>query len=120
MNLTVTLVVIVAAFLHAAWNFFVKSGSDKALGMTAVVLGHAPMALAWAGLEIGLTAPESCKSTSSFASHIGAKRQVHDGRFLGQATVLRSDRHQLVVECDRGSHRHLASNDALVDAWILA
>ena len=44
MNLTVTLVVVLAAFLHAAWNFFVKSGSDKALGMTAVVLGHAPFA----------------------------------------------------------------------------
>ena len=31
--------------LHAVWNAVVKSGYDKHLGMTAIVLGHAPIAL---------------------------------------------------------------------------
>ena len=40
------LAVCVAAFLHAAWNALVKGGGDKYAAMTAVVLGHAPFALA--------------------------------------------------------------------------
>jgi drug/metabolite transporter (DMT)-like permease len=31
--------------LHAVWNAVVKGGRDKHLGMTAVVLGHTPMAI---------------------------------------------------------------------------
>jgi len=31
--------------LHAVWNAVIKSGHDKHLGMTALVLGHAPIAL---------------------------------------------------------------------------
>jgi drug/metabolite transporter (DMT)-like permease len=46
LELTVFLVVILAAALHAAWNALVKSGNDKHLSMTAVVLGHVPLALA--------------------------------------------------------------------------
>jgi len=42
---TVFLTVILAALLHAVWNGLVKGGADKYLGMTAVVLGHAPFAL---------------------------------------------------------------------------
>ncbi len=45
MELSVFLVVILAAMLHAAWNAVVKSGSDKYFSMTAVVIGHAPPAL---------------------------------------------------------------------------
>jgi len=41
----VFLAVIAAALLHAAWNALVKQGADKHLGMTAVVLGHVPIAL---------------------------------------------------------------------------
>lgn len=41
----VMLVVLLAALLHASWNFLVKSRADKAQSMTAVVLGHAPFAL---------------------------------------------------------------------------
>ena len=37
--------VIVAALLHACWNALLKGGSDKYVGMSAVVLGHAPIAL---------------------------------------------------------------------------
>lgn len=46
MSLTVMLVVLLAALLHATWNFFVKNAADKNVGVGAVVLGHAPFALA--------------------------------------------------------------------------
>ena len=42
---TVFLVVLSAAVLHAVWNALVKGGSDKHLGMAAVILGHVPFAL---------------------------------------------------------------------------
>ena len=45
MELTVFIAVIAAAVLHAVWNAVIKSGHDKHLGMTALVLGHAPIAL---------------------------------------------------------------------------
>lgn len=41
----VLLIVLFAAALHATWNALVKSAPDKLIGMTAVVLGHAPFAL---------------------------------------------------------------------------
>ncbi|WP_228130072.1 EamA family transporter [Desulfocapsa sulfexigens] len=40
------LVVLLAATLHASWNFLIKQKKDKHISMTAVVLGHAPFALA--------------------------------------------------------------------------
>jgi len=46
MSPTVMGVVLLAALLHAAWNFFVKNTADKHLSMSAVVLGHTPFALA--------------------------------------------------------------------------
>ncbi len=46
MSTTVFLAVIAAAMLHAVWNALVKGGHDKHLGMTAVVLGHTPIAVA--------------------------------------------------------------------------
>lgn len=45
MTATVFLAVIAAAMLHAVWNAVVKGGRDKHLGMTAIVLGHAPLAV---------------------------------------------------------------------------
>ena len=44
LELTVFVVVIGAAVLHAVWNARVKGGRDKRLTMTAVVPGHAPFA----------------------------------------------------------------------------
>ena len=41
----IMIVVLLAALLHASWNFMVKRTEDKHLSMTAVVLGHAPFAL---------------------------------------------------------------------------
>ncbi|MEZ5536030.1 MAG: EamA family transporter [Thiolinea sp.] len=45
MSLTVTLIVLLAAFLHAGWNFLVKRSGDKLLSMSAMVFGHVPFAL---------------------------------------------------------------------------
>ncbi|RXJ69339.1 hypothetical protein CRV08_04865 [Halarcobacter ebronensis] len=44
MPLTVMLVVLLAALLHASWNFLVKQNSNKNFSMSAVVLGHTPFA----------------------------------------------------------------------------
>ena len=46
MSIVVMIVVLLAALLHASWNFFVKNTEDKSLSMSAVVVGHAPFALA--------------------------------------------------------------------------
>ena len=40
MSLTVFLIVVFAALLHAGWNALVKGGRDKSLNMSAVVLGQ--------------------------------------------------------------------------------
>jgi drug/metabolite transporter (DMT)-like permease len=40
------IVVLLAAMLHATWNFLVKNTGDKYLSMSAVVIGHTPFALA--------------------------------------------------------------------------
>jgi drug/metabolite transporter (DMT)-like permease len=45
MPFPVMIVVLLAALLHAAWNFLVKRNDDKRLSMSAVVLGHTPFAL---------------------------------------------------------------------------
>jgi len=50
--------VIGAAVLHAVWNGLVKAGDDKHLGVTAVVLGHVPLAVV-ALFFVPAPAPES-------------------------------------------------------------
>jgi multidrug transporter EmrE-like cation transporter len=45
LDLIVFLVVLLAAALHATWNAVVKSGHDKHLSMTAIVIGHVPFAV---------------------------------------------------------------------------
>ena len=42
---TVFFAVLFAAVLHASWNAVIKNSADKYLSMTAVVVGHAPLAL---------------------------------------------------------------------------
>lgn len=39
------LAVLLAALLHATWNALVKGSSDKLLNMSAVILGHVPIAI---------------------------------------------------------------------------
>jgi len=45
MSFAVMAIVLLAALLHATWNFLVKSTDDKYLSMSAVVIGHAPFAV---------------------------------------------------------------------------
>lgn len=45
MDISVVLVVLGAAFLHAFWNFQIRATADKALGMAAVMFGHLPLAI---------------------------------------------------------------------------
>lgn len=45
MSATVFFAVLVAAGLHASWNALVKGGRDTFLSMSAVVIGHVPLAL---------------------------------------------------------------------------
>ena len=45
MTTTVFIAVIGAALLHASWNALVKGGADKLMSLTAVIVGHIPLAL---------------------------------------------------------------------------
>lgn len=45
MPFTVILIVLLAALLHAGWNFLIKRSDDKHLSMSAVVFGHLPFAV---------------------------------------------------------------------------
>lgn len=46
MPLSVMLIVLFAAVLHASWNFLIKHNEDKYISMSAVVLGHTPFGFA--------------------------------------------------------------------------
>jgi drug/metabolite transporter (DMT)-like permease len=46
MSPTIMSIVLLAALLHASWNFLVKRTADKHLSMSAMALGHAPFAAA--------------------------------------------------------------------------
>ena len=58
MSISVFLAVVFAALLHASWNATVKSGGDKLVSMSAIVVGHTPLALI-AIPFVPLPAPES-------------------------------------------------------------
>ncbi len=58
MSTIVFVAVIAAAALHAVWNALAKGGHDKHLSMTAVVLGHTPIALAILAV-VPMPAPQS-------------------------------------------------------------
>ncbi|MGI9357368.1 MAG: DMT family transporter [Rhizobiaceae bacterium] len=71
MTLTVFLIVLFAAALHASWNAFVKSTGDKVVSVTAISLGHAPLGLL-AMLFVPVPAPESWPYLAvSVAAHVG-------------------------------------------------
>lgn len=71
MTTGVFLVVIAAALLHATWNALLKSGADKFVGMSAVMLGQAPLAVL-AALICPLPAADSLPYLlAGIALHIG-------------------------------------------------
>ncbi len=45
MSLNVFVAVILAALLHSVWNAMVKKAEDKYISLTAIVLGHIPIAI---------------------------------------------------------------------------
>lgn len=45
MTATVFFAVLLAAVLHASWNALVKGGHDKFVSMSAIVIGHVPLAV---------------------------------------------------------------------------
>ena len=70
-NVWVVLAALGAAFLHAWWNFLLKSSSDKVLGMTAVIVGQAPLGLV--ALVLSPPLPVACWPylAGSLALHMG-------------------------------------------------
>jgi drug/metabolite transporter (DMT)-like permease len=46
MSSTVMMAVLLAALLHACWNFLVKKNPDKAVSVTGIIIGHIPLAMA--------------------------------------------------------------------------
>ncbi|MFT7221675.1 MAG: multidrug transporter EmrE-like cation transporter, partial [Candidatus Azotimanducaceae bacterium] len=67
MTATVFIAVIGAAVLHAAWNAFVKGGSDKLMSLTAVILGHVPFAV----IAIAVSPPLDLAALPYIAAGIG-------------------------------------------------
>ena len=89
MSIFVFSAVILAAMLHATWNALVKGGEDKYLGMTAVVLGHAPIAIvllfftpspaaeSWPYLIAGITLHAGYQLFLLYSYRIGDLTQVY-------------------------------------------
>ena len=71
MSLPVFAAVILAALLHAVWNALVKGGGDKHGAMAAVVIGHAPLALAVAAVAPAPDAAALPFVAGSVALHLG-------------------------------------------------
>ena len=85
MDISVVLVVLGAAFLHAFWNFHVRGTEDKALGMAAVMFGHIPLAiigLAFVGLPLAVAArmwwPALCRNLGFGGQFASRTRACHD------------------------------------------
>ncbi|WP_111428401.1 DMT family transporter [Rhodobacteraceae bacterium DSL-40] len=88
MSSAVFAAVILAAFLHAAWNFLVKRGGDSGLAMIAVVTGHLPFALG-ALLVFQAPAPESWPFiAASAALHVGYQLFLLNSYRVGDLTQV--------------------------------
>ena len=72
MPVTVMLVLLLAALLHASWNFLVKRTEGKYLAMSAVVLGHTPFAL----LALSSNPIPACRSRGVYRRRSGAACRV--------------------------------------------
>ena len=88
MTLTVFLVVILAAALHAIWNALVKGGQDKTLNMSAVVVGQGLSGLACLPF-VATPAPESWPWIAlSIALHIGYQLFLIGAYRIGDLTQV--------------------------------
>ena len=63
--------VLLAALLHASWNALVKGSDDKVVGMTAVTVGHAPLALVMIPFLPGIPPEAWPWCAASLAGHLG-------------------------------------------------
>ncbi len=95
MTLTVFLIVLFAAALHASWNALVKSTGDKVVSMTAITIGHAPLALI-AIPFVPTPAPESWP-------YLICSVAVHTGYQLGLMQAYRLGDYTQVYPIARGS-----------------
>ena len=91
----VFLAVIVAAGFHASWNAMVKASVDKYLAMTAIVLGHTPLAL----VSLGWVAVPAVASWP----HIVASTILHVGYQLYLLRAYRVGDLSLVYPIARGT-----------------
>ncbi len=88
MSTLVFLAVIGAAILHASWNAAVKSGSDKQLGMGAVVLGHVPFGV---GALFLVPAPDMASLpylVAGIALHFGYQLFLLNSYRVGELTQV--------------------------------
>ncbi len=74
-------IVLLAAVLHAAWNALVKNAGDKYFSMTAIVLGHAPLAVL-ALPFVPLPDPESWPFGFATMTTAKANRKREKGRMI--------------------------------------
>ena len=88
MTLTVFLAVLGAALLHATWNAVVKGGSDKRMGIGAVVMGHVPIALVCLPF-LPWPAPESLPYlVAGIAIHFGYQLTLMQSYRMGDLTQV--------------------------------
>lgn len=95
MTLTVFLIVLFAAALHASWNALVKSTGDKVVSVTAISIGHAPLALL-AMPFVPVPAPESWP-------YLAVSVGVHVGYQLCLILIYRLGDYSQVYPIARGS-----------------
>ncbi len=88
MTTTVFVAVLGAALLHACWNALVKGGSDKLLGMAAVMIGHIPFAVV-ALFFVPAPSPESYPYLlASIALHVGYQFFLLQAYKIGDLTQV--------------------------------
>lgn len=88
MSGAVFLMVIGAALLHAIWNATVKGGQDKALGMTAVVIGQGVCGLALLPLAPMPEAAAWPYIAASVALHLGYQLFLMQAYRIGDLTQV--------------------------------
>lgn len=88
MSLTVFLIVLLAALLHASWNALLKGSGDTMLSMTAVVLGHLPLAVVALPFMVWPDAASLPYIVASAALHIGYQIFLLQSYRLGDLTQV--------------------------------
>lgn len=88
MSLSVFLVVLLAACLHATWNSLVKGSADKYVTMLAVVLGHLPAALLALPFTPAIDPASLPWLIASVLLHLGYQLFLVAGYRIGDLTLV--------------------------------